>query len=75
MLAMPPPGPEFIELMLIWLPIWPMLLELVAMDTLRFMPLPLYMLLLALNILLNPEELWQCLQDASRDLPVKLLYS
>ncbi len=44
MLAMPPPGPE---LMVIWLPIWPMLLELVAMDTLRFMPLPLYMLLLA----------------------------
>uniref|UniRef100_A0A673M675 Uncharacterized protein n=1 Tax=Sinocyclocheilus rhinocerous TaxID=307959 RepID=A0A673M675_9TELE len=51
MLAMLPPGPEFIELMLIWLPIWPMLLELVAMDTLRFMPLPLYMLLPALNIL------------------------
>ncbi len=44
MLAMLPPGPEF---MVIWLPIWPMLLELVAMDTLRFMPLPLYMLLLA----------------------------
>uniref|UniRef100_A0A9J8APC7 Uncharacterized protein n=2 Tax=Cyprinus carpio TaxID=7962 RepID=A0A9J8APC7_CYPCA len=45
MLAMLPPGPEFMELMLIWLPIWPMLLELVAMGTLRFMPLPLYMLL------------------------------
>lgn len=47
MLVIPPAGPEFIELMDIWLPIWPMLLELVPIDTLRFMPLPLYMLLLA----------------------------